>query len=105
MKKRNLLLVLAVGLSGCSYVKVTPEGQGIRLVQALDEVSQCKKLGATTTRVLSKFIFERGKEKVADELVSLARNEAADMGGDTIVPISEVVEGNRKFGIYKCVNP
>ena len=70
MKKRNLLLVLAVGLSGCSYVKVTPEGQGIRLVQALDEVSQCKKLGATTTRVLSKFIFERGKEKVADELAA-----------------------------------
>ena len=33
----------------------------------------------------------------------LARNAAADMGGDTIVPTSAVNEGKRSYAVYKCI--
>jgi hypothetical protein len=36
---------------------------------------------------------------------ALARNSAADMGGDTVVPVSEIQDGKQTFEVYKCVNP
>lgn len=47
-------------------------------------------------------MFNRDAKKVSDELADLARNEAALMRGDTIVPISEINEGRRSFGVYQC---
>ena len=105
MKKVSWLIGLMFVLGGCSWVQVTPEGKIVRLVESLDQVEQCEKLGTTTSSVLPKFVFERGKEKVAAELADLARNSAADMGGDTIVPISAVEEGKRTFGVYQCGQP
>ena len=49
-----------------------------------------------------------GKEKkVKTELEYQARNSAAAdfEGGDTIVAISVVTDGKKKFEVYKCVNP
>ncbi len=46
--------------------------------------------------------FERKPGKVAGELETLARNEAAATGGDTIVAESEINAGAQTFGIYIC---
>jgi hypothetical protein len=35
-------------------------------------------------------------------LVALARNEAALMGGDTVVAESPVKDGRQLFGVYRC---
>ena len=47
-------------------------------------------------------VFNRDPEKVASELADLARNEAALMRGDTIVPASEIIDGRRSFDVYQC---
>jgi hypothetical protein len=39
---------------------------------------------------------------VATELATLARNEASNFGGDTVVPTSTVDNGRQSFGVYKC---
>lgn len=105
MKKLIIAAAATLSLSACSWVQVTPGGQSVRLVQNLDGVAGCKELGATTSTVMSKFFIERDYDKVARELADLARNSAAELGGDTIVPTSQINDGKRNFGVYKCVNP
>lgn len=92
----------ALILSACAWVKVTPQGEGVRLVQSGRAVESCKKMGRVNAKVVSHVVFNRDADKVAGELADLARNEAALMGGDTIVPISEISDGRRSFGVYRC---
>ncbi|MCB1935883.1 MAG: DUF4156 domain-containing protein [Nitrosomonas sp.] len=104
----NKIIVLCcfVLLTACAtWVKVTPQGETVRIIQSIQEVKSCKRLGKVNAKVVSKFIFERDKEKVAAELANLARNEASVLGGDTIVPISEIYEGRRTFVVYQCFQP
>lgn len=102
MKKILIAVCGSLILSSCTWVKVTQNGEGVRLVQSIRTVEPCQKLGKVNTKVVSQVIFSRDMEKVAGELADLARNEAALMGGDTIVPVSEINEGRRSFGVYKC---
>ena len=44
----------------------------------------------------------RGSEKVQDELVDLARNEAGVMGGNAIVADSSIEDGRQRFVVYSC---
>jgi hypothetical protein len=100
-----LLLLSTVLVTSCSWVKLTPEGEKVRVL-SMDEVSSCKKLGKTTTNLKDKIAgMKRNEKKVQKEMQALARNSAADMGGDTVVPVSEIQEGKQTFEVYKCVNP
>ncbi len=103
MKKIGWVLVLLIGaLSGCTWVESTDAGQNVRLV-SVDQVGQCKKLGKTTVSVLDKVGFiSRSDDKVDEELKILARNSAADMGGDTIVVAGVVSKGEQPFFVYRC---
>lgn len=74
----------------------------MRLVQSARAVESCKRIGKVNTKVESKIVFNRDPEKVAGELADLARNEAALMRGDTIVPVSEINDGRRSFDVYQC---
>ncbi|NIO40505.1 MAG: hypothetical protein GTO41_10155, partial [Burkholderiales bacterium] len=48
-------------------------------------------------------IYRRDPQKVKQELIDLARNSAAaDFQGDTIVPITEIEDGQQTFAVYKC---
>jgi hypothetical protein len=47
-------------------------------------------------------VVERGSQRLQDELLTLARNEAADLGGDTVVPESLIADGSQVFGVYRC---
>lgn len=101
--KRTLLAVCGcLILSSCTWVKVTSQGESVRLVQSAKAVEPCKKIGKVNTKVLSEMVFNRDAEKVAGELADLARNEAALMRGDTIVPVSEIIDGRRSFDVYQC---
>lgn len=107
MKKGLIVLVpiVALMLIGFKWVKLTPEGEKVRVLAA-SEVTSCKKLGQTNASLKHKVgPFKRKAKKVKKELEALGRNSAADMGGDTIVPKTEIVEGKQTFNVYKCVNP
>lgn len=94
--------VLLASLSGCSWVKLVPGADRVDVLAA-SEVAQCERLGAATAKSMNKFAFvERDREKLAGELVTLARNEAEAMGGNAVVAESEITEGRQRFGVYKC---
>ena len=44
----------------------------------------------------------RGDDVVMEELITLAKNRAAKMRGDSIVAQEPVVDGSMSFDIYKC---
>lgn len=90
-------------LAGCTWVKPTAEGEKVRVLEA-KEVTSCKSLGSTTATLADKVVgIKRKPQKVKKELETLARNSAADLGGDTIVATSEVVSGKQSFAVYRCV--
>ena len=96
------LSIVISGLVACTWVEPTKEGSEVLVVKA-SKVETCKKLGTATTSVKHKVgIITRSDEKVTEELTILAKNKAAEMGGDSIVAQSEPVEGSMSFYIYKC---
>ncbi len=69
------------------------------------EVSSCKNLGRTSASTTAKVLFDRPEDTLAKELLIVARNAAASMGGDTVVPLTIIENGQQTFVVYKCVNP
>lgn len=106
MSKKNFLgIALLSLLSACTWVKPTDLGREINILDQGDEtLTTCKKLGSVTSMVKHKVgSFNRSEEKVATELATIAQNEAAEMGGDTIAAEGPVDNGRRTFSIYKCM--
>lgn len=105
MKSVFVVFMVAVIATGCTWVKLTPEGEKVRVLNQT-EVKSCKKLGKTTVSLKATVAgFERNVEKVKKELEMLARNRAMDLDGDTVVPLTEIENGQQSFDIYRCVNP
>ncbi len=98
----GLLLVL---LAGCTWVKTTPDGEKVRVLEP-HEVTSCKRIGKTiATGKASVAGIERSQKKVAEELRTLARNSAAKIGGDTVVPAGEIEGDSQVFAVYRCIEP
>lgn len=99
----SLILSGLLFIAGCSWVKPTAEGEKVRVLAA-DEVVTCRDIGATTVSVVDQVGgIDRDPKKVASELRILARNSAARIGGDTVVPITEVSDGEQRFEVYRCI--
>jgi len=104
---KSIMLIAATGLiiSSCATsVKLTSGGEKVRVLEP-NEVSTCKKLGKTSNSVTTKVVVKRPIETIESELMIMGRNSASDMGGDTIVPLTVVTDGNQSFNIYKCIDP
>jgi uncharacterized protein YceK len=104
---KSIVLIAATGLviSGCASIEMSSGGEKVRVL-APNEVSSCKHLGKTTNSVTAKVAgVKRPIETIEKELMTMGRNSASDMGGDTIVPLTVVTDGKQSFSIYKCVNP
>jgi hypothetical protein len=96
-----VVIVIAL-LQACAWVKPTASGAEVRVASAA-EVAGCSEAGSTQVSVLDKVAgVRRGYTTVAEELATLARNSAAQLGGDTVVPTSEIVDGTQTFAVYKC---
>lgn len=103
MRKLIALTIFTATLSACaSWVQVTSAGQGVS-VATPNQVSACTRLGSSTTNALDGIGFiDRSATRLQEELISLARNEAGDMGGNRIVVESPINEGKQSFGVYRC---
>lgn len=105
MKKLTLLCALFILLPACTWVKLTSEGEKVRVLSA-EEVKACKKMGKTVVTSKDKVAgFERSDKKLQKELEDLARNSAVDIDGDTVVPASEIKGAKQTFHVYRCVPP
>ena len=99
----KLCLIGAVlSAAACSWVRPTTPSHEVLLLTE-DRVSDCQKLGSTTVKTLSKVVVvSRSDDKMHNELVTLAKNEAVVMGGDTVAPLSPADGGQQVFGVYDC---
>ncbi len=95
-------VALAVLASACTWVK--PEEGGEQVVLRTDaQVGNCEKKGYSAVKTLERVGFvSRGPAKVANELLTLAQNEAVILEGDTLVPVSAVRDGAQRFAVYRC---
>ena len=96
------LCIIMLWLSGCTWVEPTKEAGEVLLVKA-HNVQSCQRLGSTTATVKHEIgPVSRSDEKVRNELVTLAKNHAAVMGGDSIVATGPADGGSMNFDVYKC---
>lgn len=99
---KSVLLLAVLGLASCTWVKPTSRGDSVQLLTNADVVN-CVKKGVTSSKTLSRIVFiPRNQHKVFNELVTLAKNEAAIMQGDTIVADGEPKKGALDFVVYRC---
>lgn len=103
--KLLLTAMLVIFLNACAWVELNEAGKKVRVLEA-NEVSSCRHLGSTTANVKDSVAGMKRKENIVGEnLETLARNAAVEMGGDTIVVKSPIKDGSRQFNVYKCVAP
>lgn len=104
---KKLTSVVAIALvsltSACTWVKVSDQGASVAVANAAN-VRNCEKVRTVNVRVKDNFVgsMKRNPEKVSKELTNMARNEAVQFGGDTIVPASLAQDGRQSFDVYKC---
>lgn len=96
------VLSLSVLPAACTWVEPTVSGNAVRV--AYDgKVAGCRDAGTVAVTVADKIAFyHRNEYKVADELETMARNEAANLPADTIVPRTEPKDGSQRFQAYVC---
>lgn len=98
----SMLFLMSLGLSGCSFVNLTSQGEQVRVVTLYD-VAGCERIGSTVVSVKDSVAgIDRSQAKIDAELAILARNSAPDIGGDTVVREARLTDGKQRFGIYKC---
>ncbi|WP_395793965.1 DUF4156 domain-containing protein [Aquimonas sp.] len=97
-------VALAAVLPACTWVKIEPEAKAIRVVDAAAEMGSCgRMLSEISVSVRDRVGFvDRSALKVRDELETLARNQAAGGEGDTLKPLSEPLNGEQRFGTWRC---
>jgi len=102
---RSIALATLIGAlsAGCTWVKPDQAGELVNVVYTPVEVRECRELGSVTVSVKADVAgISRNAVKVRDELESLARNQAATMQADTILPKSDVNDGEQEFLAYRC---
>lgn len=96
------ILFLCLLVCSCTWVRLTKNGEGV-LVKTESEVADCKRLATTNASLRARVMgIERSADKVKLELETLARNAAADYGGNVVVPTTGIEEGKQSFAVYKC---
>ena len=101
---RTFLLLFSVSLlSACSFVKMAPGGDEVKVVAMGRDMAACENRGEITVSVKDRLgPYERDVLRVKDELEVLARNEAPGLKADTVQPISKVDDGSQKWRAYRC---
>ncbi|MFN7712378.1 MAG: DUF4156 domain-containing protein [Curvibacter sp.] len=107
MSKNIMFVVVAASallLSGCASKLIGERIGADQVVLAQEsQVAKCKLLGRTTFSVLANIgPIARSSEAVEDNLLQMARNDAIDKGGDTVVRGPMPAYGQRIYDIYKC---
>ena len=107
MRKPIFILLPAVAAitAGCAFVNLSDAGAAVRLASP-EAVVTCTNLGRTTASVVHEVGFiPRHPDAVQDNLNVTARNSAAGMGADTIVPATGIQDGKQTFNVYRCARP
>lgn len=105
VKKKGINIILgafAATFAACSFVSLNPQAENTTVLPKGSSYANCKFLGNTNVSIWSKATTFQSQEKAESQLDTLARNEAASMGGNAVTPTSEIVNGQRSYGVYNC---
>jgi hypothetical protein len=98
-----LVLALALTLPACTFVKMGPGADQVRVLRGDQDVSACEKRGEVAVSVKDRLgPYQRDEIRVIDELETLARNEAPGLGADTVQPIGAPVDGEQRWRALRC---
>lgn len=95
------LVVILLAAGGCTWIELTDAGAAVRQGTP-SAVEDCRLVGTVTSTTQNRVVLERGRAKVAEELIVLGRNEAATLGGDVVVPAGPMRDGRQDFNVYRC---
>ncbi len=104
MKLSSVFLVVvgSAVLASCTWVEPDAAGSNVRVAYK-EDLARCAKRGEVNVSVKDRvWFYDRNALKVRDELESLARNEAARIGADTVQATNEPREGVQDFAAYRC---
>jgi hypothetical protein len=98
-----LALAVAAGAGGCSFVKMAPGGEDVRVVGEGQLPAGCIKRGEIEVSVKDRLgPYSRDELRVKDELEVLARNEAPGLNADTVQPKAPPADGEQRFLAFHC---
>ena len=99
-----LLATLALTLGACTFVKMAPGADRVRVLRADQDTSACEKRGEVEVSVKDRLgPYQRDEIRVIDELETLARNEAPGLGADTVQPLGPPADGTQRWRALRCV--
>lgn len=102
IRRMFVAALVAAWLAGCTWVELTPEGEQVQVATA-EGVKGCKQVGKTVVSLRDKVAgMARHPDQVQEELNTLARNSAVDLGGNRVVPLAPPADGRQTFAVYRC---
>ena len=101
MKNQILLYAVTLLFSGCAFVELSDQGALVK--QGTEEdIVNCELVAEVSSQTKDKILIDRSATTVRGELVILARNKAAEMGANVIVPSTAPDGGVQGFNAYLC---
>lgn len=97
-------LPLLLTTTACSpWVRLTEGGAGVTHVTAATAADRCTRVGRVTAVTQQRVAgVGRNEERVRAELLTMARNEAAALGANSVVATSEITDGRQNFDALNC---
>ena len=100
---KNIILLLGVLLvvAGCASPELTLQGSKVDVGNESD-LKRCQMLGSTRLSLAPTHVEWMGEDQMKRQLTIEARNFAAEIGGNMILPVDAIEEGKQSFKIYNC---
>ena len=95
-----LLLGLLCVMVGCG-AELTLQGSKVNVGKESD-LKRCQMLGSTRLSLTPTRVKIMKEEQIKEQLIIEARNFAARVGGNMVLPIAPIEEGEQSFKIYNC---
>lgn len=103
LKMNAILLGVSTALAACSFVSLDPQAKDIMVSTDANTLSNCKFIGNTNVSLWSKASTFQSQGKTESQLDTLARNQAATMGGNTVRAESATSDAVQKtYQVYNC---
>jgi hypothetical protein len=93
----GVLAVAALALAACANIKLTEDGKNVIVMKPLEVVEKCENLGTITVNATNVNRTQEDKDRE-----TLARNEAAKLGGNVVVAVGEPVDKAQEWTAYRC---
>lgn len=99
---RMRMVCLTQALTACAGQPRENDSGEIRLI-GTDELQGCRNVGSAHVSVMDKLDELQGDDLgVETALLKLARQSAAQLGGNAIIEMTPVLDGRRSYAVFLC---